>query len=358
MRKVFLSVVALACAAFVCSCGSKVQNVVEGNKGKLDSLSYCLGANIGGSIKYQLSDIPFDVEVVKGAIKDGVTNKSKVSHDDAVATLRDFFSTTLPERRAAKAEAEKSDSTATFQFFLNEEECESVSYAFGSDIGNNVRESKFPIQYYWLVKGFGDAWEDSTELSIEHIMGYLQTYFTVTRPAQAAERSAKWLEKKAKGAGVKTTESGLVYKVVKAGDMTKAATNDEDVVKVHYVGKLQDGTVFDASRFESRSKEQQEMMRAQRPNMFDEKGNLLEESKPIEFPLNRVIKGWTEGMKLVGPGGKIKLYIPAELAYGRRGAGRDIGPNEALEFEVELIEVTPAVTEEAPVEAPAETPAQ
>ena len=80
----------------------------------------------------------------------------------------------------------------------------------------------------------------------------------------------------------------------------------------------------------------------------------------IEFPLNRVIKGWTEGMKLVGKGGKIILYIPSELAYGPRGAGRAIGPNEALEFTVELIDVKPfeepkpaeeAATEEA---APAE----
>ena len=135
--------------------------------------------------------------------------------------------------------------------------------------------------------------------------------------------------------------------------MEKAAKNDEDVVKVHYTGKLQDGTVFDASRFENRSKEQQELMRLQQPSLFNEKGKLIEAEEPIEFPLNRVIKGWTEGMKLVGPGGKIKLYIPAELAYGRRGAGQLIGPNEALEFEVELIEVVPAVVEEAPVvEAP------
>ena len=356
MKKTFLAIVALACAALVCSCGSKNVKVVEGDKATLDSLSYCLGANVGGGIKQQLGDIPFNVEVVKGAMKDGMVNKSKVSHDEALESLREFFGTTLPERRAAHQEAANEE--AEFKFFTDEEECETLSYAFGTDIGYNVLNSGFPIQYYWLLKGFQDAWEESTELSQEAMMAFLQHYFMVTRPAEAAERSAKWLEKRAKAAGVKKTESGLLYKVVKAGDMTKAATSDEDVVKVHYVGKLQDGTVFDASRFENRSKEQQDMIRAQRPDMFDEKGNLLEPSEPIEFPLNRVIKGWTEGMKLVGPGGKIKLYIPAELAYGPRGAGRDIGPNEALEFEVELIEVNPVVAEEAPVEAPAEAPAQ
>ena len=67
-----------------------------------------------------------------------------------------------------------------------------------------------------------------------------------------------------------------------------------------------------------------------------------EKDNEIEFPLNRVIKGWTEGMKLVGKGGRIVLWIPAELAYGETGAGQDIGANEALCFDVELLDVTPA----------------
>ena len=99
------------------------------------------------------------------------------------------------------------------------------------------------------------------------------------------------------------------------------------------------------------------MIRTQQPSLFDETGKLLEPSEPIEFPLNRVIKGWTEGMKLIGPGGKIKLYIPADLAYGRRGGGQLIGPNEASEFEVELLEVIPAAVEEAPAVVE-ETPAK
>ena len=348
MRKTFLAVVALACAALVCSCGSKNVKIKEGDKGTLDSLSYCLGANIGAGIKQQLGDIDFNLEVVKKGMQAGLTKKAKQSHEEAVDILRAFFSQTLGERREAHQQALLADSNAQFKVFETEEERDELSYAFGNDIGCNVHDSGFSIQYHWLLKGFQDAYEGSTELTQEAIMGFLQHYFMITRPAEAAERSAKWLEKKEKSFGVKKTESGLLYKVVKAGDMTKAATNDADVVKVHYVGKLQDGTVFDASRFENRSKEQQEMMRLQQPSLFDEKGKLLEEDEPIEFPLNRVIKGWTEGMKLVGPGGKIKLYIPAELAYGRRGAGQLIGPNEALEFEVELIEVTPAEVEEAP----------
>ena len=131
--------------------------------------------------------------------------------------------------------------------------------------------------------------------------------------SENAEASAKWLAEVEQMEGVEKTESGLLYRIDREGDGVQA-TADEDVVKVNYEGKTREGKVFDSS---------------------------YERGEPISFPLNRVIKGWTEGMKLVKSGGQITLWIPAEMAYGERGAGQDIGPNEALEFKVELLEVNP-----------------
>src|SRR5699024_9767189 len=110
--------------------------------------------------------------------------------------------------------------------------------------------------------------------------------------------------------GVKVTDSGLQYKVLKEGD--GAQPDADDSVTVHYTGKLIDGTVFDSSR---------------------------ERGKPTTFPVNAVIPGWTEALQLMHEGAKYKLFIPPELAYGVRGAGAKIGPNEALIFEVELLKV-------------------
>jgi FKBP-type peptidyl-prolyl cis-trans isomerase len=127
----------------------------------------------------------------------------------------------------------------------------------------------------------------------------------------AAEKGAKFLEENAKKEGVKTTASGLQYKVDKEG--TGKSPTATDTVKVHYKGTLLDGKEFDSS---------------------------YKRNEPIEFPLNRVIKGWTEGVQLMKEGGKMTLYIPSKLAYGPSGTpGGPIGPDETLIFEIELLQV-------------------
>lgn len=126
----------------------------------------------------------------------------------------------------------------------------------------------------------------------------------------ALAKGEKFLADNATKEGVTVTASGLQYKVITPG--TGRSPKATDTVEVHYEGTLINGTVFDSS---------------------------YRRKESIEFPLNRVIAGWTEGVQLMKEGAKYRFFIPSKLAYGSRGAGRDIGPNEALIFDVELIKV-------------------
>lgn len=135
--------------------------------------------------------------------------------------------------------------------------------------------------------------------------------FTMNLNAQSAlERGQQFLKDNAGKDGVKTTSSGLQYKITKEG--TGKNPKATDVVVVHYKGTLINGKEFDSSH---------------------------KRGEPATFPLNRVIPGWTEGLQLIKEGGAATLYIPSELAYGKRGAGADIGPDETLIFEVELLKI-------------------
>lgn len=364
MKKILFAALALACAVAAVSCSSKSKTVSMGDKSQIDSLSYCLGENIGFGVSGDMADIPFNLDLVKKGIEEGAFEKASQKQEEAIEILRDYFMNKRGERQAkldAQREAAKEDSTVVVDksvMFESKEECDSVSYAFGNDIGCNVRESKLPLQIYWLCKGFNDAYEGAGEISEENVQSFLQNYFMVVRPAQLLEESNKWLAKMEKKMGVKKTESGLLYKVVKAGDKELMPKDDRDIVVVKYEGKTKDGEVFDSSyqRVEDvknqiaetkKNKELNEEEKAERLAQLDEE---LKSVETVEFPLNRVIKGWTEGMKFVGKGGKIILYIPSELAYGPRGAGRAIGPNEALEFTVEVVDVKPYVDPEAEAE--------
>jgi|TARA_Y100000814_G_C12143614_1_gene338400 FKBP-type peptidyl-prolyl cis-trans isomerase FklB len=137
---------------------------------------------------------------------------------------------------------------------------------------------------------------------------------TSSNPQETAtmnqEEGSKFLSENAQQEGVVTLPSGLQYKVVEAGDGDKPGPTD--VVQVHYEGRLIDGSVFDSS---------------------------MERGVPAEFPVNRVIAGWTEALQLMAVGSEWELYIPSELAYGPQGAGGVIGPNATLIFKVKLLDI-------------------
>ena len=192
-------------------------------------------------------------------------------------------------------------------------EMDSLAYSIGYQMGANLKNVDSTLNPFMIAFGIRDYFESKGLINREDMRKFMDEYFTIRVPRKNLEASNKFLAKMEKEDGVKKTASGLLYKVIEEG--TERPTSLQDTVTVHYKGMLKNGKLFESSH---------------------------DAGDPVQFPLNRVIKGWGEGLQHVGKGGKIILYIPSELAYGERGAGVFIGPNEALIFEVELLDVAHA----------------
>lgn len=353
MKKILFAT--LCAAMMMTGCGKNRNQVVcMGDLSQFDTLSYAMGANYAIGISTRMTIVPFDYEAMDKALENALFDKSAaMSRNDARNMLQEYFSyqkfgqrsqeVALKRAQADSVRWAQGDSTVMNygsdpDMFETEEERTQISQALGTDIGYEVRGFEVPLQACWILQAMQDVRDGNSKMTEGEVVDYLQHYFAEVRPAVNAEASKEWLEKVARKHGVKRTESGLLYKVEKAGD-AGMKPEARDMVKVHYTGRVRTGRVFDSSLFENRPKEQQEMLKQYYPDTYNE-------NNPAEFPLNQVIKGWTEGLQLIGKGGKITLWIPSELAYGPNG-NQGIGPNEALEFEVELLDVTRA---DAPAE--------
>lgn len=191
------------------------------------------------------------------------------------------------------------------------------SYALGCDIGNNLKSMGLStVDKESFAQGVIDAMNGSISLSQAEIQ---QQFAMLNAEIEAGAKKAmseelqkgrEFLAANKKQEGVVETPSGLQYKVVKMGDGRKPKATD--TVRVHYHGTLIDGTVFDSS---------------------------VQRGEAIEFPLNHVITGWTEGLQLMPIGSKFIFFIPPQLAYGEQSPSPLIKPNSTLIFEVELLDV-------------------
>ena len=191
-----------------------------------------------------------------------------------------------------------------------------VSYSIGADIGNNLKRADLDINPTFLAQGIHDAFAGKTALTEEEMKATLQTFQEEMKTKMQAKQKAageknkaeseKFLESNKTQEGVKTTASGLQYKVITEGKGPKPKATD--TVSVNYRGTLLNGTEFDKSK------------------------------APVTFPLEGVIPGWTEALQLMPVGSKWQLFIPPALAYGEQ-APPMIGPNQVLIFEVELLEI-------------------
>lgn len=338
MKKIFSTIAACVVASMTMSCGST--GSASGEDVKFDSLSYIVGMDVANQIeKGIMPQLKADYAVIVETIEKVMGGEDKLKAEDVTITkenIQEIGMKYLGPEIGPKVQAAMADTTGMTEVFGTPEEKKIASTLLGADIAFGLEKAPFSVQKKSFMEGLNDVHNKVQKITDEQARDFMQNYFTVVVPAENERLSKEWLaeiEKEEKG--VKKTESGLLYKIVNEGDASTKAVNDDDVVKVLYTGTTRKGIVFDSNRWADMPEQRKQMIKAYQADQ-------AEKDNPIEFPLNRVIKGWTEGMKLVGKGGRIILWIPAKLAYDKQGAGQDIGANEALRFDVELLDVTPA----------------
>ena len=189
-----------------------------------------------------------------------------------------------------------------------------VSYSIGMALGKDFKRQLIDIDSDILAKGFKDAFTGGktllTDQEVNETMVAFQKEMIAKLGGKNKAEGEAFLAENKKKEGVKTLESGLQYKVIKAGDGKKPTLSD--TVTTHYRGTLINGTEFDSS---------------------------YRRGQPVTFPVEGVIPGWKEALQLMEVGAKWQLFIPSNLAYGERSAGPNIGPHTTLIFEIELISI-------------------
>ncbi|ART79973.1 peptidylprolyl isomerase [Oceanisphaera avium] len=237
------------------------------------------------------------------------------------------------EKKAAATQERSASDLSSFEA----KSAYAIGLSMGRYIGSTLEKQQelgVDLDNDTILEGVRDGFTDKGSMSDEEIQEALMAYDThineliETQAKEEADKNLaegeKFLAENAKRDGVKVTESGLQYEVLSEGKGDKPKA--EDVVTVHYVGTLIDGTEFDSS---------------------------IARGEPTSFPLNQVIPGWTEGVQLMPVGAKYKFVIPSELAYGENGASTIPG-NAVLVFEVELLEIEASEQDAAATNAPSE----
>ncbi len=260
--------------------------------------------NIG---KNNLKVILFSIKIRRSIIK--IINFKRMKKNKIVTLLGIVCSLSLSAQDKIELKTDK----------------EKLSYSLAYNIVQSLKQQDMleDIDINIFNRAFRDELAGKPSIyPMDSVNSFMQKYFFKKRQELENRRKEQgevnktqglaFLEKNKKKKGVITTASGLQYEVIEKSKSTEKP-NENDMVKVKYTGKLLDGKIFDST----------------------DKNN---SGNPIEFQLNRVIKGWTEGVSLMTKGSKYRFFIPSELAYGENGAGMDIGPNSVLIFDIELVD--------------------
>ncbi len=282
---------------------SEVTNGTSLLNNELDTLSYALGVNISDAFSKQKIDGIVADKMSKG-FTDYESGNLEIGAKEAATMIYKFMN-----------EPRKKDSLGNVH--LSASYLDSLSYGIGVNISESFKNQGVEgLKGQFIAKGFSDFANDKSIIDPAAALNAIQV-FQMNHQKIAAEKMAgpaieegkKFLAENAKRPGVITLPSGLQYEIIKKG--TGEIPIASSVVSTHYHGTLLDGTVFDSS---------------------------VERGEPAQFGVGQVIAGWTEALQLMPVGSKWKLYIPYNLAYGERGAGK-IKPYSTLIFDIELLEI-------------------
>ena len=288
MKKLtFVALLAIAVASFVASCGKSSSNNAN-LKNDVDSFSYAIGMAQTQGLKMYLTQMDIDTTYMDAFIKglnEGANagdNKKKAAYYMGIQIGQQI------SNRMVKG--------------INHE-------LFGDDSTKTISLKNFMAGFIQGVHGKGIMTIEQANQVAQQKMMAIKSKYMEEKYGAAKKKGEEWMAANAKKEGVKTLPSGVQYKVIKEGngEMPK----DTSLVKVHYEGKLIDGTVFDSS---------------------------YKNGQPVSMRVNQVIKGWTEALVHMPAGSVWEVYIPQELAYGEREAGQ-IKPYSPLIFKIELISV-------------------
>ncbi|MES2614845.1 MAG: FKBP-type peptidyl-prolyl cis-trans isomerase [Bdellovibrionota bacterium] len=230
--------------------------------------------------------------------------------------------------QAAQDSTTISQTQKSTMIFKNDEE--KVSYIIGHQIATSIRNDDLKVNKVALIKAIEEGLAGkNSELSAQETQSFMQKYLTGQQKIRGDKNTKEgdaFLAKTKHESGVVTLASGLQYKIMTKG--TGAKPKATDTVTVEYEGTLVDGKIFDSS---------------------------YQRGQPVSFPVNGVIKGWTEALQLMPEGSTWMLYVPANLAYGAQAPSPLIGPNSALIFKVHLVSIAkPAASAATSTAKPAE----
>lgn len=287
MKKLtFMAAMAVAVASFT-SCGNNVPKASL--KSDIDSLSYAIGVDIADEfIQYDALTQTFNVD--------------SAYLSDFIKGVNDAVSATDDKKQNAYMAGIQVGNIIVNRYIPG-----SNQQFFGNDSTKTISKQTVAAAFLNIVLGKESAIDKEQAKAIQDAFQKKQL---MLQYGDNKKQGEEFLAENAKNDSVKTTASGLQYKVIKEG--TGAVPADSSRVKVDYEGRLIDGTVFDSS---------------------------IERGEPTEFVANQVIKGWTEALTMMPVGSEWEVYIPQELAYGERTAGPSIKPFSALIFKIKLIDI-------------------